>query len=385
MRAVICGAGIAGLTLGWWLARDGWDVLTVEKAPGLRDEGYMIDFFGPGYRVAEAMGLIPRLRELRYDVREVKWIDASERTVARIDYARMREIFKDRVISLMRGDLERALYEDRPNGSDIRFGCSIANVHMVEPHVDLTLTTGERLQADLLIGADGVHSAVRRYLFPAEAGVLRYLGLQTAAFVFEDAAARETLGDSVQLLAVPGRQAGFYPIRGGKIATFFVHHAADARHPDVPVAELKRIYGDLGWLVPAALRHAQSLSDIYYDQVAQVVLPRWSKGRATLIGDAGYAVSLLAGQGASLAMAGAGMLAAALREERTIEAALSRYEQRMRPIAEATQKAGRKMANWFAPAEPWRLFVRNIFLRLTRVPGLDALLFKSLAAGADKT
>jgi 2-polyprenyl-6-methoxyphenol hydroxylase-like FAD-dependent oxidoreductase len=383
MKAVICGAGIAGLTLGWWLGRDGWDVLVVERAAGLRDEGYMIDFFGPGYRVAERMDLISHLRRVRYDIPEVCWIDEMQRTVACLDYARMRQIANGRLMSIMRGDLERVLYDARPSTVAIRFGGSIAEVHTVEPKIDLSLTTGERVQADLLVGADGMNSWVRERVFGDEAERPRYLGLQTAAFIFEDAAACEKLGNTFRLLSVPGRQAGFYPLRGGKIASFFVHHAADARQSASAVAELTRVYGDLGWLVPAALRHAAGLSSIYYDQVAQVVIPRWTRGCAALVGDAGYAVSLLAGQGASVAMAGAYELAQAVRGEPDVPAALAAYETRLRPIAEAKQAAGRRMANWFVPATAWRLFVRNMALRLTHIPGVDRIVFKSLTADAD--
>ena len=379
MRAIVCGAGIAGLTLGWWLGRDGWDVVTVERAPGLRDEGYMIDFFGAGFDVAERMGLLPRLDAVRYHVPEVTWIDPSLRKVAGLDYERMRRMLGGRLMSLMRGDLERALFDDRPAASNIRFGTSIEAIHAVEPKVDVSLTNGERLEADLLVGADGVHSTVRRHVF-GDDHEFRYLGFQTAAFVFEDAEARMQLGNAVKLLSVPSRQAGFYPIRGNRIASFFVHKAPDPALPASPLEELNRVYGDLGWLVPVSLARAAELPDIYYDQVAQIVLPRWSRGCATLIGDAAYAVSLLAGQGASMAMAGAFALRQALHDAGAVPAALERYETEQRPVVEAKQASGRRMANWFVPDSRWRLFVRNAALNLTRVPGFDKFLYRSLTA-----
>ena len=383
MKAVICGAGIAGLTLGWWLGRDGWDVVIVEKAPGLRDEGYMIDFFGAGYGVAERMDLVPRLKQVAYHVPEVCWIDSDERVISCLDYDAMRELLNGRLLSLMRGDLERALFDVRPPAVDIRFGYSVAEIHATSPKAEMTLTSGERMQADLLVGADGVHSTVRKSVFGnAEDSGFRYLGMQTAAFIFEDAAVRGQL-DRVKLLTVPGRQICFYPIRGNRVAAFAVHLAPEHTRPSSPVAKIQRVYGDLGWIVPDALRHAAKLPDIYYDDVAQIVMPRWSEGCVTLVGDACHAVSLLAGQGASMAMGGACALAEALRKESSVEAGLARYEAELRPSVERQQAAGRRMANWFVPASQWRLMLRNLTLKLMRVPGLNRLMLRSVTSGAD--
>jgi 2-polyprenyl-6-methoxyphenol hydroxylase-like FAD-dependent oxidoreductase len=125
MKAVICGAGIAGLTLAWFLERDGWDVLIVERSPGPRGAGYVIDFFASGYDAAELMGLLPRLRELDYGIPAVTYVDDDGRERSRIDYGTFRRLQNDRLLTLMRGDLERALLHALGERVAFRFPRSI--------------------------------------------------------------------------------------------------------------------------------------------------------------------------------------------------------------------------------------------------------------------
>ena len=166
-----------------------------------------------------------------------------------------------------------------------------------------------------------------------------FLGMHASAFVFEDAGACDALAGRFMLMSAPGRQAGFYPIRGGRVATFFAHRMPEARLPASPVQALEQHYGHLGWLIPTALRQARQLSNIYYDSVSQVRLTRWSFGRIALVGDACQAVSLVAGQGASLAMNAAHVLSEELlNAHSSIEEALARYETRLRPLIERKQR-----------------------------------------------
>jgi 2-polyprenyl-6-methoxyphenol hydroxylase-like FAD-dependent oxidoreductase len=212
---------------------------------------------------------------------------------------------------------------------------------------------------------------------------LRYLGFHTAAYIFQDQAFQRALQGRFALLDVPNREAGFYPIRGGKVASFFVHRAADSALPEAPYAEIKRVYGDLGWIVPNALQYCQERTPIYYDQVAQIEMPRWSRGRVTLVGDACQAVSLLAGQGASMAMGGAYVLARELSVDGSIEARLAQYEAFLKPAIERKQAIGRRTADWIVPSSQWRIAARNTALRLAALPGLSWLLRPVLVAGSE--
>ncbi|MFF7726366.1 FAD-dependent oxidoreductase [Streptomyces sp. NPDC008001] len=378
MKAVICGGGIAGLTLARCLGDRAWEVVVLEKAPGLRTQGYMIDFFGPGYEAAEELGLLPRLHKLGYAVDELRYVDERGHRTAGMTYTTLNKALHGRLVSIMRPDLERALYESLPGRVDVRFGSTLKAVAGHQDGACVTLDDGTRLEADVVVGADGVHSAVRRLAFGEDERYVRHLGFHTAAFVFEDAEVHAACRDSFVLTDTTDRQMGFYSLRDGHVAAFAVHRTADPGRPGDPREALRREYGGLGWVVPRALRACPPAEDVYYDQVAQTEVPSWSRGCVTLVGDACYAVSLLAGQGASLGVAGARLLAEQLCEAPSAVTALRRYEEQWRPVVTQKQRAARKGVRWFLPHTPAQLRARRLALRAARLPGVGRYLASAL-------
>ncbi|MQA98401.1 MAG: FAD-dependent oxidoreductase [Streptosporangiales bacterium] len=374
MKAVICGAGIAGLAVARQLSELGWEVLVLEKAPGPRTQGYMIDFFGAGYDAAEAMGVLPRLRELGYRVHEARFVDGAGRRRATIGFDQFAQSVDGRLLSIMRPDLELALRESLPGAVDLRYSTSLTHIENRPEEVRVTLTDGEVVRADLLVGADGIHSRVRELVFGEERNYLRHLGFHTAAFTFTHPAIHAEVGDRFHLTDSVDREVGLYALRGGRVAAFTVHRTADPTLPDDPRATLLAEYGSLGWVVPDVLAACPPNDAVYYDQVAQVRLPSWRSGRVVLAGDACHAVSLLAGQGASLGIAGAYVLAEQLRRAGSVEDALACYERLWRPVAEEKQAVGRRAARWFLPRSAAELRLRHVMLALSRLPGLDGLL-----------
>ncbi|TDD27152.1 FAD-binding protein [Kribbella turkmenica] len=365
MRVIVCGAGIAGLAAANRLAAQGHDVVVLERAPGPRGQGYMIDFFGPGYDAIEAMGLLPALEEAGYRVTEAVLVDDHGRRRAGMN---LRQFAEGALVSVMRPDLEQVLRAGLPVGVDLRYGAGVQSVTPADDGVRVELDDGTTLGGDLLIGADGIHSTVRRLLFGPESSYLRHLGFHTAAYTFDAPDIHAAFNGRFVLTDTIGSQFGFYGLRDGRVASFAVHRTTDPSLPADPRAAIRSSYRGLGWVVPKALELCPEPAEIYYDQVAQIVMPAWSKGRVVLLGDSASAVSLLAGQGASLAVAGAYVLADCLQRADTLEAGLTEYERVWRPEVEAKQRVGRSAARWFLPASKLQLVGRRLALHLLRLP-----------------
>jgi len=324
------------------------------------------------------MGLLPRIRELGYRIEEASLLDERGRRRAAIRYAAFARTMRDRLCGIMRPDLERALREQLPASVDLRFGAEVTGIDDLGDRV--RVTAGDRVvEADVAVGADGIHSAVRRLVFGAEEQFLRYLGFHTAAFVLADPEIAAAVGDRFCLTDSIGRQMGFYGLRDGRVAAFAVHRTEDRRLPEDPRAALRDEYRSLGWLVPRALRRCPPAGAVYYDEVAQIDMPRWSRGRIVLAGDACYAVSLLAGQGASLGVAGAYVLGDQLVRGGSITEAFDRYERLLRPVVTEKQEVARRSARWFLPASRVQLAVRRAVLRLARLPLMDRYVASVLA------
>lgn len=388
MNVLICGAGIAGLALAQRMQAHGWEVCIVEHAPGPRSQGYMLDFIGLGYDAAEAMGVLPRLKDVAYRLDQVAYVDREGRQRARIDYRPFARLLSGRLLSIMRPDLEAALRQELTDRVDLRFGCSLTEIDNTPSGVSVRLTDGTRVDADLLVGADGIHSTVRRLIFGPEEQFFRYLGFQSAAYVFQDAEIHRRVEGRFCLTDSTMRLMGLYGLRDGRVATFCVHRTPDPTLPLDRPAALKQIYASLGWVIPRALDRCPPGSDLYYDQVAQVEVPEWTHGRVTLVGDACQAVSLLAGQGASLAVAGAYVLGEQLASAASIDDALARYEDLWRPVVVDKQRVGRRGTQWFLPKTDRQLWARRIMLGLSTLPVVDryvgtALIGKSNVRVAD--
>jgi 2-polyprenyl-6-methoxyphenol hydroxylase-like FAD-dependent oxidoreductase len=383
MKAIICGAGIAGLTLAVCLAQRGWQVVIVDRGQSARGEGYMIDLFGSGYEAARRMDLMARLQGVEYEFTSIRWLNATGRTTARLRYRTLKELFDSRLMSLMRSDLERVLLEQLPPGVALRLGAWVTQVRTPVGGVEALLSDGSVEDADVLVGADGIRSRIRDLTFGDGSSWIRFLGFHTAAFVINDPALCGQLGGDLNLLSTPGRQVGLYPVRDGNVAAFFVHRASGTPPLISPSDALVNVYGDLKWHLPALLEHAKALPGFLYEHVGQVVIPHWYRGRIALLGEACQAVSLLPGQGAALSMAAAFVLAEELTRNDDVKAALARYEHRVRPPLAQMRRAGRKSAEWLVPATPAGIAARDAAIRLASIRGLWRLLRPAVSAARE--
>ena len=244
--------------------------------------------------------------------------------------------------------------------------------------VRVELSDGSAATADVLVGADGIHSAVRSLVFGPEEDYLHRLGFHTAAYFFRDPELHAQVRERFLLTDTLGAQIGLYGLPDGRVAVFAVHRTAEAAVPADPRAALRAAYGHLGWVVPQVLDRCPPAGEVYYDVVAQTSADRWSRGRTVLLGDSGQAVSLLAGQGASLAVGGAFVLAGALARYRP-EEAFAHFERVWRPPVEERQRSARRGAEWFLPDSRTRLALRRAAVRLSALPGVDRWIATSLS------
>ncbi|MBL0888453.1 FAD-dependent monooxygenase [Myceligenerans indicum] len=371
MKAIVCGAGIAGLAAAGRLHHHGWEVLVVDSAPRPRGQGYMIDFFGPGFQAITAMGLLPQLREVASPVDELRYIDGHGRTTVSVAYSRFTKALDGEVVSIMRPALEQMLRDALPDDVELRFGTTIDRID--DDAVELS--DGTVTDADLVVGADGIHSRVRSLVFGPERDDLRPLGMHTGAFVFTDPELHQQVRQQFVLTETLNRQIGLYGIGEDQVAVFAVHRTADLSLPADPRRTLQSEYQGMGDLAERALAQCPPSDEIYYDLVAQIDTPRWHTDRVVLIGDAAHAVSLVAGQGASLGVAGAYVLAERLSRAATVAEGLADYERLWRPTAGGIQASARdRAADWFVPTTTTKLLLRRWGFRAMRLPGLDKIL-----------
>ncbi|WP_375772845.1 FAD-dependent monooxygenase [Archangium gephyra] len=385
MKVLICGGGIAGLTLAGCLERQGHPVVVVERASHFRDEGYMIDFVGSGYDASERLGLLPELERIHYPISHLTFVDERGRVRVSLPYRLLRRrFFEDRHFNFLRGELARLLYARIEGKVELRFHTTVEALEQHGGRVRVRLSDGTEDDFELLVGADGVHSQIRRLAFGPEERFARFVGCNTAAFILDSPPDRLHDHAAFTTLSVRKRQVAVYPIRGGRLATFFLHRAESPIEDlsrESALRELRTVYGGLDWIVPELLERCTQVSSFYFDTVTQIEMPRWSNGRVVLLGDACQSVSLLAGQGASMAVAGAYILAEELGAAGSdVPAALDRYEQRLKPSIEDKQAAGRRMADWFVPKSRFGLALRDLALRVSLWPGVSSMLRRRMAA-----
>ncbi|HUB64538.1 MAG TPA: FAD-binding domain [Methylocella sp.] len=374
LSVLISGVGIAGPTLAYWLREWGYRPTLIERAAAPRTDGYIIDFWGLGYELAERMGLLPALAEQGYHVRELRFVDDRGCCISGFGIDIFHTLTGGRYVSLPRSLLAKLIFERIEGRCEAIFGDSIASLVQSGDGVDVTFERSAGRRFDLVIGADGLHSAVRGLVFGSETQFQKYLGYMFAAFEAEAYWPRDE--DVYVAYGAPGKQAGRFVMRDGR-TLFLLVFAEDqplpleADNKAMQKKILHEAFDGAGWECEKILAALDVSDEIYIDQVCQIRMPYWSRGRVALVGDAAFAPSLLAGQGSALAMIGAYVLAGELARNGTQpETAFERYEHRLRGFMTAKQNAAKGFALSFAPKTRLGLFFRNQVMKAFVISGL---------------
>ncbi|GAA5161840.1 FAD-dependent monooxygenase [Pseudonocardia eucalypti] len=343
---LVAGASIAGPALAHWLRRRGAEVTVVERSPGLRPGGQAVDARGVAKEVIRRMGLDAAVRAARTETAGAYTVDVDGNV---LETFRADDHGGDGFIAeieILRGDLSRVLYGDTRDGVEYVFGDRIAELAQDPDGVDVAFAGGGRRRFDLVVGADGLHSALRGMVFGPRERFIRHLGLVLAFYsVPNEFGLDRWLIDYQDQES--GRSAGLRPIQDATRAmAMFGFPSADFDIDHRDVAAQKRLLRErmagLGWLTPRILAHLDDTPDFYLDQVAQVGMERWSSGRVALLGDAAFCSSPMSGGGTGLALVGAYLLAGELAAAGwDPEAGFAGYERRMRPFVGANQEIGR--------------------------------------------
>jgi 2-polyprenyl-6-methoxyphenol hydroxylase-like FAD-dependent oxidoreductase len=343
---LISGASVAGPALAYWLGRRGFHPTVVERTPHLRGGGYAVDFRGATHlNVLAKMGILDAIKARQTHLSSTTIVDEKGRPVARMPA----HAFAGDV-EILRGDLGRILYEATRDSTEYVFGDSITSL---DEHADGVRACFEHSQPrsfGLVIGADGLHSNVRRLVYGEHDRFVRDLGLYVSIFSVPNSFG---LDHAALLCSVPGRTAGVFSVGDNQAIAQLYFAAAGISHDDRDASRQTQIvaeaFAGMGWRVPELMAAMRQASDFYLDSVSQVHLDRWSAGRVALIGDAACAAGP-GGNGTGNAIVAAyvlaGELAAARGDHRT---AFERYQQLLRPYVAKGQKQARGGKDFLAP------------------------------------
>ncbi len=373
-KVLISGAGIAGPTAAFWLHAAGIETTLVERADRLRAGGYVIDFWGLGYDIAERMGLIEEINRTGYHAKEMRIVDDAGRRRAGFGTAVFGELTGGRYVTLPRSELSRLLFKSIGHATECIFDDEITDLREEADGVMVRLKHAGERRFDLVIGADGLHSGVRRLAFGPSDQFEKHLGYMVAAF--ETRGYRPRDDDVYLMYGQPGRMIGRFTLHGD--STLFLLVFANDASPPASLAEqkalLQEVYAGCCWEAPKILAELQRADAVYFDRVSQIRMPGWARGRVALIGDAAFCVSLLAGQGSALAMISAyvlaGELAAADGQYRT---AFASYDALLRGFISRKQKGAERFAGAFAPRTQAGLLFRDLVVKAFAVPGVARL------------
>lgn len=365
MKVLICGAGIAGTATAYWLRRHGLEPTVVERAPALRDGGYKVDIRGAATDVVSRMGIREGIQARATEMRTATQYDEHGRPIAVLDA----ELFGGRHpgdMEIMRGDLNRLLYDLTRERVEYLFGIHVETVEQSDSRVRVGFSSGEQRDFDFVIGADGVNSSLRRLCVTDVAP--QSLGHHIAIYTVPNFLGLDRQ-EAVHL--APGRTANVYST-GGESAKALFLFAGRQNSGDSRTFLANAVQG-MRWEVPRLIGYAADAPDFYLDTIAQVRLESWSRGRAALVGDAAVCPSPASGQGTSLALVGAYVLAGELAGDPS--AAFGSYEEQLRGFVAKNQALAARNLKGMVVGSAFGVWMQTRLMKLLpHLPGHRAII-----------
>ncbi|MFI5510931.1 FAD-dependent monooxygenase [Mycobacterium sp. NPDC051804] len=358
MRVLVSGASIAGPTLAYWLCRNGFSVAVVERSPALRKAGgHAVDLFKPAMDIAEKIGVIDAVEAKATGTEIIEaYREGSDRRYV-IEIGRLMSAVSDRHVEIMRDDLSQILYDACPDEVDFRFGDSITQIAQDDVGVEVKFESGASERFDLVIGADGLHSNVRRLVFGPESDFATWIGAYLAVASVPN---YQELQDRMVVTTGVDRMAGLYSAAqmddARAVFMFRPPQELDYDYRDIAGQKLllRKVFDGLGPRVTRLLDEADRADAFYLDSITQLRMDSWSRGRVSLVGDAGYCPGPAVGGSTSLAMVGAYVLAGELAAaDGDYTRAFAAYEEAMRDYVLRSREFAMGAAKRLLPSKPW--------------------------------
>ncbi|NUT97619.1 MAG: hypothetical protein HOY78_36910 [Saccharothrix sp.] len=369
---LISGASIAGPTLAHWLRHHGLTPTVVERAPAPRPGGQAVDIRGTAREVVTRMGVLDQVRAAHTGARGMSFVNAEGKRTATMTSDSMGDsggVIAE--IEILRGDLVEILYNRTKDDVEYLFDDTITSLTETATGVDVTFEKHPPRTFDLVIGADGLHSKVRSLTFGPEDQFTHDMGAYTAIF---STTQQEDLDGWMLMHTVPGRAAGIYPTPDGRAKAMFTFKSPvvphDRRDDAFQRDLITKTYQTDGWDVPRLLNDLRTADDFYFDRLCQIRMESWSRGRVALLGDAAFCASPMAGNGTSMAIVGAYLLAGELATAPDHTTAFRRYEERMREYVDKCQKFALGGIDGLLPKSRMFIRMRDLTLRIVpHIPG----------------
>lgn len=376
-RVLISGGGIGGITLAYFLKKEGFSPVVVDSASEFKHIGYLLAINKQiGQKVAEKMGVLEKLREKEVLLTNNIIYDDSGKLVMRVNATP--ELHNDNSgLMLNRADLHLTLYDLVKNNVEFRFGKEILSLKQDENGVDVQFSDNSRDRFDLVIGADGVNSKTRKLVFGE--GFEKYLGVAYFAFIVPNRT-EEVISGPNDLVMTRGKDflLAYHAIGNNEVGGYVFHRENPYRNlkPQERNSEIINDFGAYNSKFQNILNTLTNNDPVFHGSFTQIVMPQWHKGRFCLIGDAAHCPTPASGTGASLAMAGAYVLARKIAKENDYKKAFISYEAHVRPYTEKAQKSALGPVRIISGSNELLYRLTNAFLRLLPTPVLTFILTK---------